>query len=187
MVALVGSSAAAASKTIFRNFRKRHSEHGHAQTRAMPPKKKVPAPTSLGFYPMLKKTAVAISKQCSVPGKYWTGRSASDKEKRYLCTVIEFIAVHDFGGGIKGAGFQVKEMGEDGKQKDFKMGPCIGLQLDMWTDPHTHVAYAGVNAVTVHEPKVTVHEPSSAGSPGVSSKTMAVPQLLARNERGARL
>ena len=62
------------------------------------------------------------------------------------------------------------------------VGPCIGLQLDMWTDPHTHVAYAGVNAVTVHEPMVTVHEPSSAGSPGVSSKTMAVPQLLARSE-----
>ena len=42
--------------------------------RAMPPKKKAPS-TSLGFYPMLKKTAVAVGKQCSVPGKYWAGCS----------------------------------------------------------------------------------------------------------------
>ena len=70
---------------------------------------------SLGCYPMLAKTAVAVGKQCSVPGKYWAGCPTSDKDKRFLCTVIEFIALHDFGGGIKGAGFQVKEMGEDGK------------------------------------------------------------------------
>ena len=64
---------------------------------------------------MLAKTAVAVGKQCSVPGKHWAGCPTSDKDKRFLCTVIEFSALHDFGGGIKGAGFQVKEMGEDGK------------------------------------------------------------------------
>jgi len=105
----------------------------------MPPKKKVPAPTSLGFYPMLKKTAVAIGKQCSVPGKYWTGCSASDKEKRYLCTVIEFIAVHDFGGGIKGAGFQVKEMGEDGKGS-LELGVASG-EVFILAYPHPFLEY----------------------------------------------
>jgi hypothetical protein len=29
--------------------------------------------------------------------------------------LVEFVAMHDFGGGTKGAGFQLKEMGEDGK------------------------------------------------------------------------
>jgi hypothetical protein len=46
-----------------------------------------------------------------VTGKYWKGCPAGDKDKRFLCTVVEFVAMHDFGGGTKGAGFQLKEMG----------------------------------------------------------------------------
>ena len=36
------------------------------------------------FYPMLPKMAVAVGKQCSVPGKFWDGCSAADKAKRFL-------------------------------------------------------------------------------------------------------
>jgi hypothetical protein len=28
---------------------------------------------ALQFYPMLQKTAVAVEKKCSVPGKFWEG------------------------------------------------------------------------------------------------------------------
>jgi hypothetical protein len=31
-----------------------------------------------------------------------------------MCIVVEFTAMHDFGDGVKGAGFKLKEMGEDG-------------------------------------------------------------------------
>ena len=48
------------------------------------------------MYPTLSKTAVAIGKFASVPGKYWHSCPAADKEKRYLCTVLEFKSVHDF-------------------------------------------------------------------------------------------
>jgi hypothetical protein len=66
-------------------------------------------------WPTLSKPAVAVGKYVAVPGKYWQGCPTGDKEKRYLCTVVEFVALHDFGGGVKGADFQLKEMGEDGK------------------------------------------------------------------------
>ena len=94
------------------------------------PKRRCPRQRRLAFTRCSRKRQSQSAS--SAPCLASTGPAA--REKRYLCTVIEFIAVHDFGGGIKGAGFQVKEMGEDGKQKDFKMGPCIGLQLDMWTE-----------------------------------------------------
>ena len=68
--------------------------------------------TSSGFYPMLPKPAVAIGKFSSVPGKFWSRCSSKDKDKRFKCAVVEFIAIHDFGEGIKGAGFQLKEMGD---------------------------------------------------------------------------
>ena len=72
--------------------------------------------TSAGFWPMLSKPAVAVGKYASVPGKYWTGcPSADNKEKRFMCIVIEFTALHDFGDGVKGSGFQLKEMGADGR------------------------------------------------------------------------
>ena len=86
----------------------------------MPKKKKGTQATlaSAGFYPVLPKPAVAIGKYTcsSVPGKYWTGcPSADNKEKRFMCIVIEFTALHDFGDGVKGSGFQLKEMGADGR------------------------------------------------------------------------
>ena len=70
---------------------------------------------SVGFYPMLPKMAKAVGKYTSVPGKYWQNCSRHDKEKRYKCIVVEFLAMHDFGDGKKGAVFKVKEMGEDGR------------------------------------------------------------------------
>ena len=81
------------------------------------PKKgsKQTALTGSGFWPMLSKPAIAIGKHASVPGKYWNGCPAADKEKRFMCIVVEFTAMHDFGDGVKGAGFKLKEMGEDGR------------------------------------------------------------------------
>jgi hypothetical protein len=79
----------------------------------MAPKGKKPSQkglTGAGFWPMLPKTAVAAGKFCSVPGKFWDGCPSADKEKRYKCIVVEFLAVHDFGGGRKGSAFKVKEM-----------------------------------------------------------------------------
>ena len=70
--------------------------------------------TGSGFWPMLSKPAIAIGKHASVPGKYWNGCPAADKEKRFMCIVVEFTAMHDFGDGVKGAGFKMKEMGENG-------------------------------------------------------------------------
>ena len=82
------------------------------------------------MYPTLSKTAVAIGKFASVPGKYWHGCPAADKEKRYLCTVIEFMSVHDFGNGFKGAGFSLKEMGEDGRGS-LEPGVASGAEFVM--------------------------------------------------------
>jgi hypothetical protein len=48
-------------------------------------------------------------------GQVWQNCSKHDKEKRYKCIVVEFLAMHDFGDGKKGAVFKVKEMGEDGR------------------------------------------------------------------------
>jgi hypothetical protein len=61
-------------------------------------------------------------------------------------------------------------------QQEFKGGPCIGLQLDMWTDTNTHVAYGGVNAVTVREPKLLL----TAGSTGTAKPKL--PQFRAQSE-----
>ena len=60
---------------------------------------------------------MVISLYCpklQVLGKYWTGCPSADKGKRFLCIVVEFTALHDFGEGVKGAGFKLKEMGKDG-------------------------------------------------------------------------
>lgn len=48
-------------------------------------------------------------------------------------------------------------------QASYKGGPCIGLQLDMWTDTNTHVSYAGLNGVTVREPTATEFAAASTG------------------------
>ena len=57
---------------------------------------------------MLKKTQMAVGKYASVPGKFWHGCPAADKDKRFLCVVVEFVAMHDFGEGRKGSGFQCR-------------------------------------------------------------------------------
>ena len=49
-----------------------------------------------------------------MPGSYWDGCPTADKQKIFKCLTVEFIAMHDYGGGIKGGGMQVKEMGESG-------------------------------------------------------------------------
>ena len=69
-----------------------------AATRAAMPKAKGKAAagqktmTSTGFYPMLPKPAVAVGKCSSVLGKFWSGCPSKDKDKRFKCAVIEFIA-----------------------------------------------------------------------------------------------
>ena len=64
-------------------------------------------------------------------------------------------------------------------QSDFKGGACIGIQLDMWTDTHTHVAYSGINAVTVREPREVVF---TAGSTGTAKSPAKPLQLYAMSE-----
>ena len=89
--------------------------------RSMAPRKNAAKPkgqqalSNAGFWPMLTKTNAAVGKYCSVPGKFWDRCAAADKEKRYKCIVIDFVAVHDFGDGRKGSAFKLKEMGEDGR------------------------------------------------------------------------
>ena len=84
--------------------------------------------TSTGFYPMLPKPAAAVGKCSSVLGKFWSGCPSKDKDKRFECAVIEFIALHDFGEGKKGAGFQLKEMDEDGRGSLRDMCACHRVQ-----------------------------------------------------------
>ena len=79
---------------------------------------------------MLTKTAVAIGKFVSVPGKYWTKCPAADKAKRFKCVVVSFTALHDFGDGVKGAGFFLKEMGEDGRGS-LEPGVASGAEFVM--------------------------------------------------------
>ena len=66
----------------------------------MPPKRssKASKQSAIAFYPTLNKPATAV-------GKFWNGCPAADKEKRFKCAVVEFSALHDYGDGVKGAGF----------------------------------------------------------------------------------
>ena len=59
------------------------------------------------FLPLLKKMSSAIGKFIHVPGSYWEGCPAGDKEKIFKCLVVEFITVHDFG-FYKSSGFKVR-------------------------------------------------------------------------------
>ena len=73
----------------------------------MPPKRssKASKQSAIAFYPTLNKPATAVGKYISAPGKFWNGCPAADKEKRFKCAVVEFSALHDYGDGVKGAGF----------------------------------------------------------------------------------
>jgi hypothetical protein len=98
-------------------------------------KKKAAAQKTLhaaSFYPVLSKPAVAVGKYSSVVGRFWKGCPAADKEKRFLCTVIEFVALHDFGDGVKSAAFLLKEMGVDG---------AGSLELGVASGDEFHMAY----------------------------------------------
>jgi hypothetical protein len=46
-------------------------------------------------------------------------------------------------------------------KKQFKNKPCIGLQLDMWTDSDTHTAYGCVTMTTVDEPRSRSEDPAA--------------------------
>ena len=63
---------------------------------------------SSSFWPMLERTSSAVGKFVSTPGRFWENCPAADRDKRYMCVVVEFKAVHDYGGGRKGAGFLLK-------------------------------------------------------------------------------
>jgi len=62
-------------------------------------------------YPGLKKPLEVIGKQIKVPGDYWErpsgGALVEESEISYLCTIVEFDALHAFPGGTKCAAFQM--------------------------------------------------------------------------------
>ena len=111
-----GSHPQPLSKLIF-GPSTRFSPSDRAMASAMPSKRgsKASKQTAIAFYPTLNKPATAVGKYISAPGKFWNGCPAADKEKRFKCAVVEFSALHDYGDGVKGAGFSCKEMGEDGR------------------------------------------------------------------------
>ena len=68
---------------------------------------------STGMYPQLGKMSIHGHRLvlCLVPGDFWVCCPDSDKQKKYKCTVTEFIAMHTFSGGRKqGAGIKCKEI-----------------------------------------------------------------------------
>ena len=119
--------------------------------------------TSSGFWPTLSKPAVAVGKHASVPGKYWTGCPSADKDKRFQCIVIEFAALHDFGDGVKGSGFKLKEMGEDGRGS-LEPGVASGEEFIM-AYPHPFLeCYYFANRAELAEPVRKKAFPAGAGA-----------------------
>lgn len=59
------------------------------------------------IFPLLKKMSSAIGHFIHVPGSYWEGCPAADKEKIFKCLVVEFVTQHDFG-FYKSSGFKVR-------------------------------------------------------------------------------
>ena len=55
------------------------------------------------------KPVSAAGKYADVLGKFWDKCPAADKAKIFKCLVIEFKAIHDFG-GVKGAGMLLKDL-----------------------------------------------------------------------------
>ena len=66
----------------------------------MAPKRKQKSQGSLlqSFWPLLPKPAAAGGKFADVVGKYWDGCPLADRTKIFKCIVVEFAALHDFGG-----------------------------------------------------------------------------------------
>ena len=116
----------------------------------MPPKQKpskrsagkqVSLATS-GILPMLAKTSMAIGLYCIVPGPFWDYCPPADKDKKYKC-VTEFLPIHDFAGGRKGAAYKCKEMGENGEGsleagatsgEDFVIRYASTIEIDDFVD-----------------------------------------------------
>lgn len=61
-------------------------------------------------FPLLKKVAVALGKHVHIPGSFWDNCPAADTDKIFKCVVVEFVAVHDFGKGVKSDGFKVRAL-----------------------------------------------------------------------------
>ena len=79
-----------------------------------------------GILPTLKKPSEAVGRKAHVPGSYWEKCAAADKDKKYVCIVREFDALHRFTGGrAPGAAFELQEMGEDG-QGSLEQGVASG-------------------------------------------------------------
>ena len=85
---------------------------------------------SVQYFPLLPKPASAAGKFVDVPGKFWEGCPAADKAKIFKCIMVEFKAIHDFGGGRKGAGYLMKEMGESGADS-LEPGVASGAEFVM--------------------------------------------------------
>ena len=67
---------------------------------------------------MLARPAEAKGKQVGVPGTHWAGDSAEEQDKTYLCTVIDYHALHKWDakeGRAPGQAFEMVELGVDGK------------------------------------------------------------------------
>ena len=110
----------------------------------MPPKRssKASKQSAIAFYPTLNKPATAVGKYISAPGKFWNGCPAADKEKRFKCAVVEFSALHDYGDGVKGAGFSCK----GGKATADKLHEHdLGLLDPVHEDGEGYVVQAGSN------------------------------------------
>ncbi|KAL1499114.1 hypothetical protein AB1Y20_013626 [Prymnesium parvum] len=95
--------------------------------------------TAMNIQPLLKRTSEALGKYISVPGRYWDGCAAADKNKIYKCIVVEFAALHDFGRGGKRPAFLVKEMGESGTGS-LEPGVASGTEFYM-TYPSPFLQY----------------------------------------------
>ena len=84
----------------------------------MPPKgtkaKSTPKLSAHNFLPTISKPDEIVGDFIAMPGREWSGCPAGDKDKLFRCVVRKFEAVHDFG-ALKGAGFEVQEMGESGE------------------------------------------------------------------------
>ena len=85
-------------------------------------KKKSKTASPLGFEVLLPvgQEKGQIGTSLPTPGTYWKGHVPEDKDKVFLCHVVEYSALHDFTGpgGVverRGQAFKMEERGEDGK------------------------------------------------------------------------
>ena len=118
--------------------------------RVIPPTKKTSGKqTSLlhgGFdfarYPQLKKPMENIGKSLSVPGNFWDKCPAADKEKLFICTIVNYSIMHKFTVGPMRPAYEMQEMGERGSGS-LECGDSSGEKFWMPTpDPFLIYYYA---------------------------------------------